>query len=110
MQACVAATMELRNTLGSIRSGWANVLHEDRQNGVVAFERVGAAVLLHGFGVSELPGSLHAFFVCIPADVLLKQCNYRFMSAGAARVACPSHIMHWSQCRDCDINPGNVAW
>jgi hypothetical protein len=40
MQACVAATMALRNSSASIRSGWANVLHEDRQNGVVAFERV----------------------------------------------------------------------
>ncbi|GFH23259.1 Aamy domain-containing protein [Haematococcus lacustris] len=40
MMRCVKQTLALRKEYGAIRHGGANVLHEDRQNGVVAFERV----------------------------------------------------------------------
>lgn len=40
MRACVRDTLALRAEYGALRRGAANVLHEDRANGVVAFERV----------------------------------------------------------------------
>ncbi|EFJ45925.1 1,4-alpha-glucan branching enzyme II [Volvox carteri f. nagariensis] len=39
-KALVAGANELRNRFPALRRGWANILHEDRANGVVAFERV----------------------------------------------------------------------
>jgi 1,4-alpha-glucan branching enzyme len=33
-------TNELRKSYPVLRIGWSNVLHEDRQNGIMAFERV----------------------------------------------------------------------
>jgi len=40
MMAAVTAANHLRLEHGALRKGWANILHEDRPNGVVAFERV----------------------------------------------------------------------
>ncbi|KAG1668585.1 hypothetical protein FOA52_007320 [Chlamydomonas sp. UWO 241] len=40
MMAAVAAANALRKQYAVLRKGWANILHEDRPNGVVAFERV----------------------------------------------------------------------
>ncbi len=40
MMRLVRETLGLRRAYGAIRRGGANILHEDRQNGVVAFERV----------------------------------------------------------------------
>jgi 1,4-alpha-glucan branching enzyme len=40
MIAAVSAANKLRQEYVSLRRGWANILHEDRPNGIVAFERV----------------------------------------------------------------------
>eukprot|EP01023_Acetabularia_acetabulum_P029445 TRINITY_DN2779_c0_g1_i1.p1 TRINITY_DN2779_c0_g1~~TRINITY_DN2779_c0_g1_i1.p1 ORF type:complete len:684 (-),score=140.22 TRINITY_DN2779_c0_g1_i1:276-2021(-) len=40
MQTLVQRGNNLRQEFGALRHGWANILHEDRPNGVVAFERV----------------------------------------------------------------------
>jgi len=40
MIAAVSAANKLRTKYAALRKGWANILHEDRPNGVVAFERV----------------------------------------------------------------------
>lgn len=40
MMALFAAANNLRKEYPALRRGWANILHEDRANGVVAFERV----------------------------------------------------------------------
>ncbi|KAG2484155.1 hypothetical protein HYH03_017036 [Edaphochlamys debaryana] len=40
MMAAFAAANALRLQFPALRRGWANILHEDRANGVVAFERV----------------------------------------------------------------------
>ncbi len=66
MKACVTATLALRNSMASIRNGAAKVLHEDRQNGVVAFERVSARAeghlcLAHATHCCSLPS-----FPCHP--------------------------------------------
>eukprot|EP01024_Parvocaulis_polyphysoides_P017269 TRINITY_DN17632_c0_g2_i6.p2 TRINITY_DN17632_c0_g2~~TRINITY_DN17632_c0_g2_i6.p2 ORF type:complete len:214 (-),score=22.68 TRINITY_DN17632_c0_g2_i6:284-877(-) len=40
MKTLVREANGLRKRFGALRHGWANILHEDRPNGVVAFERV----------------------------------------------------------------------
>mmetsp|Transcript_3793 Transcript_3793/g.10743 ORF Transcript_3793/g.10743 Transcript_3793/m.10743 type:complete len:283 (-) Transcript_3793:353-1201(-) len=40
MAAAVGDANKLRHAHAALRLGWANILHEDRPNGVVAFERV----------------------------------------------------------------------
>ena len=40
MIAAISAANKLRQEYVALRRGWANILHEDRPNGIVAFERV----------------------------------------------------------------------